>query len=73
MRVFGVKRVQDERSMENKMPSREFFSRFPSLHSFLLEELDQSHEQYVTIQVIHVYTATTLFYTTSTHVLLYCI
>ena len=44
MRVFGVKRVQDERSIENKMPSREFFSRFPSLHSFLLDALSESEE-----------------------------
>lgn len=43
-----MKRVQDERSMENKMSSREFFSRFPSLHPFLLQELQQqSPEQYV--------------------------
>lgn len=38
-RIFGVKRVRDEYSKQNNMPSREFFTRFPSLHPFLLEQL----------------------------------
>lgn len=38
-RVFGVKRAKDEHSKENCMTGREFFSRFPELHSFLLSQL----------------------------------
>ena len=38
-RIFGAKRVSDEHSMENKLTAKEFFTRFPSLHGFLLEEL----------------------------------
>ena len=37
--------MQDEHSMENKMTSREFFTRFPSLHGFLLDQLKKSVEQ----------------------------
>ena len=37
-RVFGVMRGQDE----NKMSTREFFTRFPSLHEFLLTKLKVS-------------------------------
>ena len=39
LRIFGAKRVQDEHSMENKMAAKEFFTRFPSLHAYLLEQL----------------------------------
>lgn len=41
-RIFGAKRVQDEHSVENKTTSREFFTRFPSLHGFLLAQLTKS-------------------------------
>ena len=44
-RVFGAKRVQDEHSAENKMTSREFFTRFPTLYDFLLEQLKSSAAQ----------------------------
>ena len=33
--------MQDEHSIENKMTSKEFFSRYPTLHSFLLQQLQQ--------------------------------
>jgi len=39
-RVFGVKQLSNEHAQENKMASRQFFTKFPSLHSFLLTELD---------------------------------
>ncbi|KAJ7373357.1 hypothetical protein OS493_012949 [Desmophyllum pertusum] len=39
-RIFGVKRGRDEHSRKNCMTGREFFSRFPELHSFF-----QSHLQ----------------------------
>ncbi|XP_070576523.1 tRNA (32-2'-O)-methyltransferase regulator THADA-like [Ptychodera flava] len=38
-RIFGVKRSKDEHSKKNQMSGREFFSRFPSLHGFLLDHL----------------------------------
>ena len=41
-RVFGVKRLSDEHCQENKMASKQFFTKFPSLHSFLLKELDSA-------------------------------
>ena len=31
--------MQDEHSMENKITAKEFFTRFPTLHGFLLEQL----------------------------------
>ena len=34
--------MQDEHSIENKMTSREFFTRFPTLHSFLLQQLQKA-------------------------------
>ena len=40
-RIFGAKRVQDEHSIENKMTAKEFFTRFPSLHGFLLKQLEE--------------------------------
>ena len=40
-RIFGAKRVQDEHSMENKMTAKEFFTRFPTLHRFLLNQLEE--------------------------------
>ena len=42
LRIFGAKRVQDEHSIENKMTAREFFTRFPTLHDFLLQQLQQA-------------------------------
>ncbi|NXV15294.1 THADA protein, partial [Cepphus grylle] len=39
-RIFGVKRGKDENSKKNRMTGREFFSRFPSLHPFLLKQLE---------------------------------
>ncbi|XP_077341799.1 tRNA (32-2'-O)-methyltransferase regulator THADA isoform X1 [Lithobates pipiens] len=39
-RIFGVKRGKDERSKKNRMTGREFFSRFPVLYPFLLEQLE---------------------------------
>ena len=44
LRIFGAKRVMDEHSMENKMTAREFFARFPSLHGYLLEQLQMNTE-----------------------------
>ncbi|XP_068682323.1 tRNA (32-2'-O)-methyltransferase regulator THADA-like isoform X3 [Montipora foliosa] len=38
-RMFGVKRAKDEHSKKNCMTGREFFSRYPDLHSFLLGQL----------------------------------
>ncbi|XP_062911751.1 tRNA (32-2'-O)-methyltransferase regulator THADA-like isoform X2 [Mobula hypostoma] len=39
-RIFGVKRGKDERSKKNRMTGREFFTRFPTLHPFLLKQLE---------------------------------
>lgn len=39
-RIFGVKKVQDERSPENKTTAKEFFTRFPSLRKFILMKLE---------------------------------
>lgn len=44
LRVFGAKRVADEHSVENKTTGREFFTRFPSLHGYLLRQLQQNTE-----------------------------
>jgi hypothetical protein len=44
-RIFGAKRVQDEHSMENKMTAKEFFTRFPTLHLFLLNQLEEGVRQ----------------------------
>ncbi|XP_078352490.1 tRNA (32-2'-O)-methyltransferase regulator THADA-like isoform X2 [Oculina patagonica] len=38
-RIFGVKQGKDEHSRRNCMTGREFFSRFPELHSFFLGHL----------------------------------
>ncbi|XP_077992150.1 tRNA (32-2'-O)-methyltransferase regulator THADA-like [Glandiceps talaboti] len=38
-RTFGVKRSKDEHSKKNQMSGREFFSRFPTLYGFLLEQI----------------------------------
>lgn len=42
LRIFGAKRVQDEHSIENKMTGCEFFTRFPTLHSFLLQHVQRA-------------------------------
>ena len=42
LRVFGAKRVADEHSLENKTTAKEFFTRFPSLHGYLLLQLTAS-------------------------------
>ncbi|XP_015265644.1 PREDICTED: thyroid adenoma-associated protein [Gekko japonicus] len=39
-RIFGVKRGKDENSKKNRMTGREFFTRFPSLYPFLLNQLE---------------------------------
>ncbi|XP_078085820.1 thyroid adenoma-associated protein [Mustelus asterias] len=39
-RIFGVKRGKDEHSKKNRMTGREFFTRFPTLYPFLLEQLE---------------------------------
>ena len=36
--------MQDEHSIENKMTAREFFTRFPSLHGFLHQQLQKAAE-----------------------------
>lgn len=44
LRVFGAKRVADEHSVENKTTAREFFTRFPTLHGYLLHQLRKNTE-----------------------------
>ncbi|XP_069787225.1 thyroid adenoma-associated protein isoform X3 [Narcine bancroftii] len=39
-RIFGVKRGKDEHSKKNRMTGREFFTLFPTLHPFLLKQLE---------------------------------
>lgn len=39
-RIFGVKRGKDELSKTNRMTGRQFFSRFPELYPFLLNQLE---------------------------------
>lgn len=41
-RIFGVKRGKDEHSKKNRMTGREFFTRFPVLYSFLLNQLEEA-------------------------------
>nr|XP_015799588.2 thyroid adenoma-associated protein [Nothobranchius furzeri] len=41
-RIFGVKRGKDEQSKKNRMTGREFFTRFPALYPFLLNQLEQA-------------------------------
>ncbi len=45
LRMFGAKRVQDEDSVENKLTAREFFTRFPTLHPYLLQQLQDAAQQ----------------------------
>ncbi|XP_078616956.1 tRNA (32-2'-O)-methyltransferase regulator THADA-like [Branchiostoma floridae x Branchiostoma japonicum] len=44
-RIFGVKRGKDEHARRNCMSGREFFARFPSLHPFLLDQLQLAVER----------------------------
>ncbi|XP_072171918.1 tRNA (32-2'-O)-methyltransferase regulator THADA-like [Diadema setosum] len=41
-RIFGVKRARDELARKNCMTGTEFFTRFPSLHGFLLDQFRQA-------------------------------
>ncbi|KAM6915988.1 thyroid adenoma-associated protein [Xenentodon cancila] len=41
-RIFGVKRGKDEHSKKNRMTGREFFTRFPALYPFLLNQLEEA-------------------------------
>uniref|UniRef100_A0A3Q3IWU0 tRNA (32-2'-O)-methyltransferase regulator THADA n=1 Tax=Monopterus albus TaxID=43700 RepID=A0A3Q3IWU0_MONAL len=41
-RIFGVKKGKDEHSKKNRMTGREFFTRFPPLHPFLLYQLEEA-------------------------------
>ncbi|XP_056147572.1 thyroid adenoma-associated protein [Lampris incognitus] len=41
-RIFGVKKGKDERSKNNRMTGREFFTRFPALYPFLLSQLEEA-------------------------------
>lgn len=38
-RIFGMKKVQDDRSRINSIASRDFFARYPAMRPFLLEQL----------------------------------
>ncbi|ORX88334.1 hypothetical protein K493DRAFT_306724 [Basidiobolus meristosporus CBS 931.73] len=44
-RTFGTKKTKDEHHSMNTLTGKEFFSRFPKLHPFLLKELKYSVEQ----------------------------
>ncbi|XP_043929634.1 thyroid adenoma-associated protein [Protopterus annectens] len=39
-RIFGVKKGKDEHAKKNRMTGREFFTRFPVLHPFLLKQME---------------------------------
>ncbi|XP_040906443.1 thyroid adenoma-associated protein [Toxotes jaculatrix] len=41
-RIFGVKKGKDEHSKKNRMTGREFFTRFPALYPFLLNQLKEA-------------------------------
>ncbi|XP_057703664.1 thyroid adenoma-associated protein [Corythoichthys intestinalis] len=41
-RIFGVKKGRDEHSKKNRMTGREFFTRFPALYPFLLNQLKEA-------------------------------
>ncbi|XP_017296045.1 thyroid adenoma-associated protein isoform X2 [Kryptolebias marmoratus] len=41
-RIFGVKKGKDEHSKKNRMTGREFFTRFPALYPFLLQQLEEA-------------------------------
>nr|XP_061818983.1 thyroid adenoma-associated protein isoform X1 [Nerophis lumbriciformis] len=41
-RIFGVKKGRDEHAKKNRMTGREFFTRFPALYPFLLNQLKEA-------------------------------
>ncbi|KAF7721980.1 hypothetical protein EC973_003893 [Apophysomyces ossiformis] len=47
-RTFGTKKTRDEHSNVNKLTGREFFTRYPHLHPYLLKELDAAVKQLLT-------------------------
>ncbi|RHZ89143.1 hypothetical protein Glove_18g31 [Diversispora epigaea] len=46
-RTFGTKKTKDEHHSINKLTGREFFSRYPALHGFLLGELKVAVDQLI--------------------------
>lgn len=44
-RTFGTKKTKDEHSNVNKLTGREFFTRYPQLHPYLLQELSAAVDQ----------------------------
>lgn len=44
-RTFGTKKTKDEHSSVNKLTGREFFTRYPQLHPYLLQELGAAVDQ----------------------------
>ncbi|KAI9479552.1 putative death-receptor fusion protein-domain-containing protein [Zychaea mexicana] len=44
-RTFGTKKTRDEHSAVNKLTGREFFTRYPQLHPYLLEQLEIAVDQ----------------------------
>ncbi|KAI9264395.1 putative death-receptor fusion protein-domain-containing protein [Phascolomyces articulosus] len=44
-RTFGAKKTKDEHSAVNKLTGREFFTRYPQLHPYLLEQLKIAVDQ----------------------------
>ncbi|KAJ8044707.1 Thyroid adenoma-associated protein-like [Holothuria leucospilota] len=52
-RIFGVNREKDELSKKNCMTGRELFSRFPTLHSFLMDQLNKSLESNQNGSLLH--------------------
>ncbi|CAG8542666.1 17838_t:CDS:10 [Funneliformis caledonium] len=46
-RTFGTKKTKDEHHSINKLTGREFFSRFPHLYPFLLDELKIAVDQLI--------------------------
>ncbi|XP_072031670.1 tRNA (32-2'-O)-methyltransferase regulator THADA-like [Amphiura filiformis] len=44
-RIFGVKKGKEEQARKNCMTGREFFSRFPALHGFLLTQLKEAAQK----------------------------
>lgn len=53
-RTFGAKKTRDEHSNVNKLTGREFFTRYPRLHPYLLQELKTGVDQLLSSNgVIH--------------------
>jgi hypothetical protein len=57
-RTFGARKTKDEYHSINKLTRREFFSRFPRLYPFLLDELKIAVDQLIksTKVIIRYYT-----------------